>query len=110
MAEDVSLLDDVHIASPCSVPWSTMKGDDRVRFCDHCRLHVYNFAELTRVEAEALVRQTEGRLCGMLHRRSDGTILTWDCPVGLAAVRLRLRRGLALAAAAVVALIGAVSS
>ena len=83
-----------------------MAGDDSVRFCDHCRLNVYNLSALTRVEAEALLASTEGKLCARLYRRSDGTVLTKDCPVGLRALRRRLTRK----AAAVFALIGSLST
>ena len=69
-----------------------MTGDDRVRFCDSCQLNVYNFAELTRKEAEEIIRTTEGRICGRLYRRADGSVITKDCPVGLRAVRRRVAR------------------
>jgi hypothetical protein len=64
-----------------------MTGDDRVRFCEHCRKNVYNLSSMSHDEAAALVRQTEGRLCVRFYRRHDGTILTNDCPVGLRAAR-----------------------
>ena len=66
-----------------------MAGDDRVRFCDLCNLHVYNIAQLTGREAEQLIGRTEGRVCARLYRRTDGTIITKDCPVGLRAIRRR---------------------
>lgn len=69
-----------------------MTGDDRVRFCDQCNLHVYNISEMTRKQAEALIAKTEGRICAKLHRRADGTVLTKDCPVGLKAIRRRVSR------------------
>jgi hypothetical protein len=69
-----------------------MKGDDRVRFCELCKLNVYDFAQLTRREVDALVANSEGRLCGRLYRRADGTIITKDCPVGLQAIRRRVAR------------------
>lgn len=69
-----------------------MKGDDRVRFCELCNLNVYNFAQLTHREVNALVAKTEGRLCGRLYRRADNTVITKDCPVGLRAVRRRVSR------------------
>jgi hypothetical protein len=40
MAITASSLEDLHIAKPCPVSWADMKGDDRVRFCSHCSLHV----------------------------------------------------------------------
>lgn len=47
---------------------------------------------MTRTAAEVLVNTHEGRLCKMLYRRSDGTVLTRDCPVGMRQVRRRLAR------------------
>jgi hypothetical protein len=76
-----------------------MRGDERVRFCESCKLHVYNLSAMTQPEAEELVRRSEGRLCIRCYQRSDGTVLTQDCPVGLAAVRRKLRRGLLAVAA-----------
>ena len=82
----------LRIASPCPASWESMKGDDRVRFCELCKLNVYDFAQLTRREVDALVANSEGRLCGRLYRRADGTIITKDCPVGLQAIRRRVAR------------------
>jgi hypothetical protein len=78
-----------------------MVGDERVRFCAQCELNVYNLSGMTRREAEALVAGTEGRLCVRFYRRSDGTILTRNCPIGLRAIRRRVSRvaGAALTAA-----------
>lgn len=72
--------------------WDDMQGDARARFCASCRLHVYDLSEMSRKEAERLVFKTEGRVCVRFFRRDDGTILTRDCPVGLAAARARLAR------------------
>lgn len=69
-----------------------MTGDDRVRHCDLCSLHVYNIAEMSRTDAEALIANTEGRICARVFRRADGTIITRDCPVGLRAIRRRVAR------------------
>jgi hypothetical protein len=100
MAKEAPVLEGLRVASPCEVPWVTMKGDDRVRHCGACRLNVYNLSAMSRGEAEALVRNAEGRLCVRFFRRADGTVLTQDCPVGLEKVRRRLRRiGNAVAAA-----------
>lgn len=92
MTKQSGLLDSARIASPCSASWSQMKGDERVRYCEECRLNVYNFAELSRGQAEDLTRETEGRLCGIIYRRPDGTVLTRDCPVGLMAIRRGMSR------------------
>jgi hypothetical protein len=87
-----SHLDHLRIASPCPANWEAMSGDERVRFCDLCNLQVYNIAWLTRKEAESVIAGTEGRICARLFHRSDGTVITKDCPVGLSAVRRRVAR------------------
>jgi len=104
--ERADLLSRVRVASPCPASWEAMEGDERVRFCRLCDLHVYNVSELTRAEAESLVARTEGRLCGRLYRRADGTVLTKDCPTGLRAARRRVGRAAAAAFAAVLSLCG----
>ena len=73
----------IRVEKPCPASWDGMHGDDRVRFCDECKLHVYNLSELTRVQAEALVAAHEGRLCVRYYQRKDGTIITQDCGGGL---------------------------
>jgi hypothetical protein len=94
-------LDDIEVATPCPAAWEQMMGDERVRHCAECKLNVYNLSEMTRSEATQLVQQTENRLCVRFLRREDGTVITRDCPVGLAAVR----RGVRLARARVIALV-----
>jgi hypothetical protein len=82
-------LEHVRVAAPCPADWSKMVGDERVRYCDQCSLHVYNLSGMTRREAEVLVTSAEGRLCVRFYRRPDGTILTRNCPVGLSALKRR---------------------
>jgi hypothetical protein len=76
----------LEIASPCTVPWDSMRGDDKVRFCGKCRLHVYNLSAMNDREALSLVAHREHRLCVRFYRRPDGTVLTRDC--GAAARRV----------------------
>jgi Carboxypeptidase regulatory-like domain len=90
MAQKGKSLDRLHVSSPCDADWETMPGDERVRFCNQCRLNVYNISALTRKQAEKLIAETEGRLCAKLYRRADGTIITRDCPVGIRAIKRRL--------------------
>ncbi|MEP6707239.1 MAG: hypothetical protein ABJC05_06945, partial [Pyrinomonadaceae bacterium] len=54
-------LDNLRPASPCPVGWEQMTGDERVRLCRLCDLHVYNISEMTRDEAYALIAKSEGR-------------------------------------------------
>jgi hypothetical protein len=95
----VSSLDVVDVASPCPANWDDMHGDDRVRHCDQCQLNVYDLSSMTRDDALRLVNEREGRLCVRFLRRADRTVLTRDCPVGVAAWRKRIARMWAGAAA-----------
>jgi len=92
MSKFVNPLDHVKIAAPCQADWEQMFAfeNERVRFCSQCNLNVYNLSGMTRSEAEALLTYTEGRLCVRFYRRSDGAILTQNCPVGLNAVKRRV--------------------
>lgn len=67
-----------------------MTGDDQVRHCSLCRLNVYNISEMSRENAEAFLRQATGRTCIRYYERSDGKIMTKDCPKGMAAARRKL--------------------
>jgi Carboxypeptidase regulatory-like domain len=91
----------LRVASPCTADWEKMPGGDQVRYCEQCKLSVYNFSALTSPEVEQLLARHTGRLCGRLYRRADGTILTRDCPVGL---RFLVRRVSRVAGAALTAL------
>jgi len=94
----------LRVASPCSVGWETMTGNERVRHCHSCKLNIYNVSEMTSVEVENLIANHEGRLCIRLYKRSDGTVLTKDCPVGFRAYRKRAARFAGAAFAAILGL------
>jgi hypothetical protein len=85
-------LDGVRVAAPCRADWEKMVGDERMRYCGECSLHVYNLSGMTKREAEALIANAEGRLCVRFYRRADGTVLTRNCPVGLRALKRRVSR------------------
>jgi hypothetical protein len=91
----------LQVASPCAEKWESMTGDERVRHCAKCQLNVFNVASLTEAEVVAMLQAKTGRVCGRIFRRADGTMLTKDCPVGLA----KVRRQLALVLATVLALV-----
>lgn len=99
MTEKKFDVDKLRVASPCSIGWERMTGDDRRRFCNLCNLNVYNISEMTSEEVRALIGKSEGRVCGRLYKRADGTVLTKDCPVGWGAYQKRAARfaGAALA-------------
>jgi hypothetical protein len=96
----------LRIASPCSEKWESMTGDERTRFCAKCQLSVHDVKELTEAETLALLQRSTGRVCGRVFQRADGTVLTKDCPVGVATLRRRFALSLVAAVAFVVALVG----
>lgn len=51
------------ITSPCSQDWEAMKGNDKVRFCEHCALEVNNISTMRRKDAMRMVRESENRIC-----------------------------------------------
>jgi hypothetical protein len=77
-----------------------MTGDERLRHCAECDLDVYNFSAMSERQIQQLLLAKNGRVCARWYRRSDGTILTADCPVGFRAKarKISLVAGTALSA------------
>ena len=95
----------LRIASPCEEKWESMQGDERVRNCARCALNVYNVKEMSEPEVRALFLKTEGRVCGRVFQRKDGTVLMRDCPTGLAKIRRKALAALAAVVSMVIAVI-----
>ncbi len=73
-------LHQIKVASPCTVPWEQMKGDEQVRYCGTCDKNVFNLSAMSEKEASTLLAQGSDRaLCVRFYRRADGTLLTSDC-------------------------------
>lgn len=81
------LLDVIDIPEPCQVPWETMTGDERIRFCGMCKKNVYNISEMGTSEAEDFLQENLGSVCLSFIRRADGTVVTDNCPKILRPVR-----------------------
>ena len=62
----------MHVQEPCPMAWSQLTGDARKRFCSECQLHVHNGEEMTRREAEAIVRTSSERVCMRLVTDQNG--------------------------------------
>ena len=106
MAKFTNPLANVRVASPCPANWDEMVGDERKRFCGQCKLNVYNLSGMPRDEAENLLLNAEGRLCVRFYRRTDGSVLTQDCPVGWKALKRKVSRTATAAFSFVVGLFG----
>ncbi len=100
-------IDGYRKASSCKSRWEDMKGTEQVRFCEKCKLQVYNFSKMELPEAEAFIFQREGRKNATLYKRDDGKFLASDCPVGRRQRQTRMVFAItsAVAALALVALI-----
>lgn len=89
-------INNIRIATPCSADWDSMDGDERKRFCQACKLNVYNVAELSPKEVGDLLSTSRGgRVCMQIYRRRDGTVITRDCPVAVQRVKKAFKRGVA---------------
>ena len=75
----LQVLNDTRIASPCSQSWRAMRGDDRVRHCDHCDRKVFNLSRLSAADALSLLETNGYNVCVRLYKRRDGTVMTQDC-------------------------------
>ncbi len=98
--EPPTLLQRVKVASPCKQSWEDMTGDEKKRHCQRCEKTVYNLSEMTKVEAETLLKNNGSSLCVQFYRRQDGTVMTKDCnDLAKSQKRNRLFGAFALAAA-----------
>jgi hypothetical protein len=85
-------LDSINIAAPCSAAWDEMIGNEQVRFCQQCSLHVHDLSRITRKDAVRLVAASKGKLCVRYCRRADGTAQTADHARPLSQIKRRLSR------------------
>jgi hypothetical protein len=67
-----NFLDSIDVKSPCSESWDEMTGNDEIRFCAHCAKDVHNLSAMNRIEAEKLVRQSNGGICIRIEKNPSG--------------------------------------
>ncbi len=82
-----AILDNVYLASPCSMSWDAMTGDERKRACSGCGKNVFNLSDMTKSEAEKFLVDNGTSQCAIFFRRDDGSIMTDDCPRALRKIR-----------------------
>ncbi len=92
MSNQLRSLDRITIPKPCDADWDSMVGNDQVRFCEHCNLHVNNLSSMTRRDAMRLVARSKGRLCVRYIQRRDGGALTKGEPEKLHRISRRVSR------------------
>jgi hypothetical protein len=102
MTRKTSRLESLQIPKPCPSDWERMIGSERKRFCTECHKYVYNLSAMTRREAEALIEDSQGKVCARFTRLADGQVLTQEPPITLHRIN---RRPSPIAAALVTAMI-----
>jgi hypothetical protein len=70
-------------ALKCGVGWDEMERGERVRFCNACKLQVYDLNKMAMPEVEELIFQRENKKEFVLYKRPDGKFLTRNCPVAI---------------------------
>ena len=85
-------LKNLTIPSPCSADWDSMKGNDLVRFCEHCDLSVHNLSQMTRHQAQRLVSQSNRRLCVQFVSDQNGKPLLAEAGMKLHRISRRVSR------------------
>ena len=68
----------LQIQKACPKSWAELTGDGKKRFCSECALHVHDGAQLTRVEAHALVVGASERVCMRLQYDASGAAIYSD--------------------------------
>ncbi|HEY9759921.1 MAG TPA: hypothetical protein V6C97_32475 [Oculatellaceae cyanobacterium] len=72
--------------SKCPFKWEEEDSKDKFRHCDRCQKQVYNFADMERPQAEALIFTRENITGPTLYQRPDGKFMTSDCPLATQAL------------------------
>lgn len=92
MSRRIHSLEHLRTRKPCEADWDSMRGNDRVRFCEHCAKSVHDLSTMTRKDALRLVRESEGRLCVRYVTLPGGRVKTLDAPGPLHQISRRASR------------------
>ena len=109
MAKSVRSIDRMIIPKPCDADWDSMIGNDEVRFCEHCSLHVTDLSSLKRKDAMDLVARSQGRLCVRFIQKPNGEVLTRTRPEKLYRIQRRVSRIAASAFTATISVSSAIA-
>ncbi|HKO45686.1 MAG TPA: ankyrin repeat domain-containing protein [Pyrinomonadaceae bacterium] len=97
------------VTSPCTQDWDSMIGNDSVRFCEHCSLHVHNISAMTRAKALRLAEKSKGRICVRYYHDPNGLVTTKPVSPRLHQLGRRVSRVAAGAFSATLSLTAAVA-
>lgn len=62
------------IRQRCSADWEKMRGDDKRRFCEHCKKFVHNVSAITQKERKVLAEPASMGECVFYYQRPGGKI------------------------------------
>ncbi len=63
----------------CSMDWDSMKGSEKVRFCEQCQNKVYDLRGLSKEELVEFIRHEGGQVCGLAHFDANGRFVNGEC-------------------------------
>ena len=89
-------IDNFKMAKPCQWQWEDDGFNDPFRYCGLCKQVVYNFDDVDKPEALALIYQRENQEKPHLFRRTDGKFMTADCPIAVQRHRFFTMTGMAV--------------
>ena len=91
----------------CPLPWETMSGSERLRYCSQCGHHVSNLSLLSAAERSELIARAGGdRVCGSYFVRLSGEMVTTEVPLTPEERRGVKQFGVAVLSAAALAVAG----
>jgi len=66
----------------CPLPWDSMTGDERTRFCSKCHHQIPNLSLVSLQERQRLLEQAKTRqVCGTYYVRLSGELVTPEKPL-----------------------------
>src|SRR3954470_14511740 len=69
----------------CPLPWTSMRGAERLKYCAQCGHHVSNLSLLSAAERAALLaRARTEQVCGSYLVRLSGEMVTPEAPLSAA--------------------------
>ena len=93
------------LAFACPMPWTTMTGTERWKYCTQCGHHVTNLSLLSAAERAALLeRARTERICGSYFMRLSGEMVTPEAPLSSCERKGVKQLGVAVLSAAAMAL------
>ena len=79
------------IAAACDSEWKDMEGTEQFRTCQKCKLMVFDVKRMSLDDAKSLIFTREGKDAEAFYKRTDGTFLTSNCPIGVRNKKIKVQ-------------------